>query len=553
MLTKPFQVLQEVAAARHVLIKCSSTEIDGYAFCSGLSALKLSYKTCPDLQGLIQSVVYLIRGAVFRPRYRPSQSSRFSLGIRPLGELLDMYHTSKATEPHDKVYALLGMASDDPNAAGLSADYETSWKEVFRKVVNFCLSDQMSVDTWDNEKLAVIKGKGCVLGKVMEVQRDPIRIERQNINILWTRHVPEEARSARWSLQTSAKSVENGDIVCLLEGTSRPTIIRPRTDYSTVIAIAASLPDDPRSTSTQWLEHLRSITVFLDDFLLVWDWDVSQDKSQCTEDYDSSMSSRGLLKHPEAGLQSDLDKAIRSQTMGLLLRNVRAHQDVREYFVKAMALFERALGSMRVAYPGYASQVNTDTESLATMMGFLSKEEPMWVLVLAAETRCEATAKLLLDSGKIDLDAKDEDEQTPLGLLVKLGHVAIAKLLVDTGEVDLDARDRSGETPLMLAAKTGYDTIVKLLLGTGKVDLNTADSLGRTPLFYAAMWGHDVIVKLLLDTDQFYLNARDSFGQTPLFLAAISGYDTIVKLLLDTGKVDLNARDFWREKALQVT
>jgi hypothetical protein len=55
-LTKSIQVLQEVAAARHVVIMCGSTEIDGYAFCLGLKSLqkaqKLSYIAFPELQSL---------------------------------------------------------------------------------------------------------------------------------------------------------------------------------------------------------------------------------------------------------------------------------------------------------------------------------------------------------------------------------------------------------------------------------------------------------------------------------------------------------------------
>src|SRR5438874_1311044 len=65
-LLKSIKVLQEVAAARHVLIMCGSTEIDGYAFCLGIKSLEeskeLSYKSYPDLQSLIHSVTYLIRG-----------------------------------------------------------------------------------------------------------------------------------------------------------------------------------------------------------------------------------------------------------------------------------------------------------------------------------------------------------------------------------------------------------------------------------------------------------------------------------------------------------
>ncbi len=75
------------------------------------------YGAHPDLQVLIHSVIYLIRGAIFRPRHgggEAVQSGSFSLDICPLSELVDMYHNRKATERRDKVYALLGMSSDDP-------------------------------------------------------------------------------------------------------------------------------------------------------------------------------------------------------------------------------------------------------------------------------------------------------------------------------------------------------------------------------------------------------------------------------------------------------
>ena len=48
------QVLHEVAAARHVIVICGSTEIDGYAFCFGLKILLQSQKPSyiPELQSL---------------------------------------------------------------------------------------------------------------------------------------------------------------------------------------------------------------------------------------------------------------------------------------------------------------------------------------------------------------------------------------------------------------------------------------------------------------------------------------------------------------------
>ncbi|KAK3347206.1 hypothetical protein B0T25DRAFT_461168, partial [Lasiosphaeria hispida] len=113
-------VIQEVAAARHVVVKCGRTEIDGYAFCSGLGVLAPFYNTHPDLSSLVPPVTYLIRGAVFRPRYQPGPSGRSSVAIRPLSELVDMFHARKATDRRDKVYALLGISLDDPSEAGLS-------------------------------------------------------------------------------------------------------------------------------------------------------------------------------------------------------------------------------------------------------------------------------------------------------------------------------------------------------------------------------------------------------------------------------------------------
>ncbi|EXA30773.1 hypothetical protein FOVG_17873 [Fusarium oxysporum f. sp. pisi HDV247] len=306
-------VLQEVAAARHVLIKCGPTEIDGYAFCSGLSALNLSYGAHRDLQPLIRSVSYLIRGAVFRPRRATSRPGRFSLNICPLGELVDMYHTRKATERRDKVYALLGMSSDDLSAAGLSANYEISWGQLFRLLVNF-FSKQVSADTWDDKEIAVIRGKGCVLGQVSSVERDIDWEDRQHVGITWKNASGYGGPDSRWTFQASAKSVQVGDAVCLLQGASRPTIIRLCNDYWAVIMIAVPPPDDLQAASSDTKsELLRLITTFPHDFLLVWNWDMYPDKSQDGEDYEHFMGAL-VSKCSKTELEDYLDKVTREES-----------------------------------------------------------------------------------------------------------------------------------------------------------------------------------------------------------------------------------------------
>ncbi|OAP55707.1 hypothetical protein AYL99_09859 [Fonsecaea erecta] len=162
----------------------------------------------------------------------------------------------------------------------------------------------------------------------------------------------------------------------------------------------------------------------------------------------------------------------------------------------------------------------------------------------AAGNGHETVVKLLLETGKVDLDSRDNEYgRTPLSRAAGNGHETVVKLLLETGKVDLDSRDKYGRTPLSRAAGNGHETVVKLLLETGKVDLDSRDKYGRTPLSRAAGNGHETVVKLLLETGKVDLDSRDKYGRTPLSRAAGNGHETVVKLLLETGKVDPDSRD----------
>jgi ankyrin repeat protein len=165
-------------------------------------------------------------------------------------------------------------------------------------------------------------------------------------------------------------------------------------------------------------------------------------------------------------------------------------------------------------------------------------------LLWAARNGCEAVVKMLLDTGKVDVDAKDYIGRTPLSLAAGNGHEAVVKMLVDTGKVDVDAKDEGGRTPLWWAARNGHEAVVKMLLDTGKVDVDAKNESGRTPLWWAAMKGHEAVVKMLVDTGKVDVDAKDETGQTPLSLAAGNGHEAVVNMLLDTGKVDHDAKDY---------
>ncbi|KAI8623717.1 heterokaryon incompatibility protein-domain-containing protein [Xylariaceae sp. FL1651] len=455
-------VLQEVAAARRILIKCGPMEIDGQAFCLGLRALD-PYQASPALRSLICSVSYLIEGAAFRPRHDISRSGRFSLNIRPLSELVDMYHDRKAMEPLDRVYALL---------------------EVFRKLVNFSLSDRISVDIWDSKTVAVIKGSGSSLSTVSSVERNSTQDDRQRVCITWNapNHGGEnEKGSSHFAFQASAKPIEVGDIVCLLQGALKPTIVRLPDDYMAIIISSVSLINALRPVSFSWSELLKSITAFTNDLLLIWEWDESQRKSRYKEDdYDYFTSTRGPPRYPKTEPQAHLDKATRLWNMGLFIQKFARHPGAEGKLFRAMQFYEMVLESVDNSSSRHSSWRTADVEGIVDIL-----------------TR---------DGGYV-----------ALSLAAQAGHKAIAKQLLNADKVD----PGKGLTPLAYAAAD----IVRLSLESH----TSIWSKGKT------MCGNEVIMRLLLDKCVDFDDLVNSNGQTPLLWAVDRTHETIVQMLLEKG------------------
>lgn len=257
------------------MIKAGSTEIEGHAFCLGLDALNLSFKKHPHLRGLIPPITHLISKSVLRPRFREdetSQNTRFFLNICPLAELVEMCHTRKASVALDKIFALLGMSEDNPHKAGLEADYGILWGEAFRKLIQFCISDKISIHTWDGSGAAVLEGNGCILGQVTSTRKRLSRGSgRLRVNVTWN-YAPQSFGASDGEtggpiiLPVSWNTVQRGDLVCLLQGAQRLSIIRPEeAGLSPLIVIAVPSTEKLR----EWFSSIQS---FPNPLLLVWDW-----------------------------------------------------------------------------------------------------------------------------------------------------------------------------------------------------------------------------------------------------------------------------------------
>src|SRR3978361_354360 len=101
--------------------------------------------------------------------------------------------------------------------------------------------------------MAIIKSKGCILGRVSSVVPhsgwgDTYKMTITSKNISGYSGYTKKW-SACWNLHTSAKSIRHGDFVCLLQGASKPTIVRLCEDHFAIIMIAATPTEDIRTES----------------------------------------------------------------------------------------------------------------------------------------------------------------------------------------------------------------------------------------------------------------------------------------------------------------
>ncbi|KUJ21848.1 ankyrin [Mollisia scopiformis] len=506
-------VLQEVAAARHVVMMCGSTEIDGYAFCLGLKSLRksqeLSDTAFPRLQSL-PALTNLIERAGLRPKYTTNSSERYSLEIRSLAELVDMFHTRQASDPRDKVYALLGMSSDDPSKAGLQPNYEISWEVLFQQLVKFILGKDTLVEAFCRKP--AIKSKGCILGQVSSVESDHGQsVNIALINAAWPLR--------KWSLQASAKSVRKGDIVCLLKGASKPTIIRLCGDYFAVVVIAAIALNGRGSTGQPKLS--KSTLHFSRDLLLVWDW---EDHLEDTQEQGKNENWTKISQVPEdlkAELGDHLDEVTRIWNVALVLG------DLKEY--------GKAEERLREAIKGY--EIANGEEHLHVLKGQYGVTPLSWV----ARNGCNAAVKLLLAKNSIDPDLQDSQYcRTPLSWAAGGGHAAVVKLLLETDKVEVDSKDNDGWTPLSWAVKGGHEAIIRLLLERSKVEVNFKDNNNRILFWWAAKGGDEAVVKLLLETSKVEVDFKDNNGWTALQQAAKGGHLAVVERLLQE-KAEVNA------------
>lgn len=141
------------------------------------------------------------------------------------------------------------------------------------------------------------------------------------------------------------------------------------------------------------------------------------------------------------------------------------------------------------------------------------------------QTKALSKIKALLDSGKLDVNAIDKQNDTVLHMTCcvcskfRSGSEKLAQLLLRHG-ADLNLRNSSGKTPLMLACENGGTAIVKILLNQTRIsiDFDAVDNDGNTAF---------TIAKRKTDTETVSF-----LGQKMLLLAVENNNRDAVKSIL---------------------
>ncbi|KAK8143430.1 hypothetical protein G3M48_007254 [Beauveria asiatica] len=203
-------------------------------------------------------------------------------------------------------------------------------------------------------------------------------------------------------------------------------------------------------------------------------------------------------------------------------------------------------------------------------------------LQLAAQNGHHAAVRMLLDTGKVDVNARNHRKASALSLAAERGHVDIVQTLLWFGEThsifdgrsrvfpsatqlyhsvvgnasdtarscDVNAEDYYGNSATILAADNGHPMVVEALLDTGKVDVNSKNIRHESALMRACVNGHTEVVKILLSRAGVDVNAKDCIGNSAIGLAANNGHLMVVEALFDTGKVNANSQVSLLESAL---
>jgi hypothetical protein len=322
-------------------------EIAGGVFVRGLQALKPFYEHDPVLQTSVGSIVRLTD---WHPVHDLRNSAR--LNILPLHELMDMFHSRCATDPRDKMYALLGMSSDDTDSKTLHADYNKPWSDLFRDLVRITFGSNVDLSISASMGIAFVRVKAYPIGRITSVENNVDTSGRQKLKLELRRSIAMRYQdhifwNAEWIIESTSNPIRQGDLVCLVQGARQPTLVRLHEAHCSIVCAALKAPLDVQiglvyngrehSEWLEWSKFAQRVTDFPADILLVWYWESTheQDKRNSSPERQKDLALSIMLNNALDNIEIELQRVLNK---ALLLEHMHEKDSIGKCLAKATQL-----------------------------------------------------------------------------------------------------------------------------------------------------------------------------------------------------------------------
>ena len=154
--------------------------------------------------------------------------------------------------------------------------------------------------------------------------------------------------------------------------------------------------------------------------------------------------------------------------------------------------------------------------------------------------KIDDTQSLIETIDKIDVNIKDDDNESLLHYAVKFNSLEFARLLL-MHSANADLKNNNGDTPLMLACKMGKDSFIKLLIKFN-ANINEKNNFGETALHMALLNGNMDIIKLLI-SEKTDLTQLTESNRSIAHYAVKSGKISILKYIIEKTNSNINEVD----------
>ncbi|KAK4228870.1 ankyrin repeat-containing domain protein [Podospora fimiseda] len=551
-------IIQEVFNAKRAVIRCGLYTVPTRTFVMAPWLVRVEIDT--HIQAVLDIMPGYLRATSWW-RDRPN-----------LETLLNKFRKCKATDPRDKIYALIGIASDTGSQTILEGSpYEVSETQAVCATVRYLLVEQFpdaktsilrtQTPSWDVECLF----SGPHLSHL------PLAVLTWAVDYGLTNVASYLLERTDFGLDSTLFTIEDPGLLSVTDNFDMPEMA--------VESILGRGGADIGSENKQ--KNILCIAARKGDIAMVaclLDHAGAGMEVENGETLAAALSAALQEGHDSVGrllLERGAQVNQRSSTgeperTPLYVAANKGHASIVEFLVSLNTPQDRIVNAaaLRVAaHQGHSEVVSVllrsdafqenDMENQATLLLIACKGGPghmeiaqlaldagadpltmndqgFSALCISCKHGCADIVRILLERGA-NVDTIDSSGTSVLWISCFYGRADVVRILLDAGADPNQTIDE--KSPLWIACQEGHYDVVSMLISVG-ADATMAASGGRTPLWIACKSGHTSIIEILLERGAD-VNTRTTDGKSALWIACYEGHDDVVRILIEAG-ADIN-------------